>query len=63
VRKIGLKIFESEFAEENPDSRQNELLKTIRVPKNLLYLTDRLPKPHYEKTSINSKINLSIVMN
>jgi hypothetical protein len=24
------------------------LLSTIRVPKNLLYLTDRLPKPNYE---------------
>ena len=23
------------------------LLQTIRVPKNLLYLTDRLPKPNY----------------
>jgi NIMA (never in mitosis gene a)-related kinase len=23
------------------------LLSTIRVPKNLLYLTDRLPKPNY----------------
>jgi len=22
-------------------------LNTIRVPKNLLYLTDRLPKPNY----------------
>ncbi len=25
----------------------NQLLSTIRVPKNLLYLTDRLPKPSY----------------
>ena len=25
------------------------LLNTIRVPKNLLYLTDRLPKPNYEE--------------
>jgi hypothetical protein len=24
------------------------LLSTIRVPKNLLYLTDRLPKPNYD---------------
>ena len=24
------------------------LLNTIRVPKNLLYLTDRLPKPNYD---------------
>lgn len=27
---------------------QTDLLNTIRVPKNLLYLTDRLPKPNYE---------------
>lgn len=27
---------------------ENPLLSTIKVPKNLLYLTDRLPKPHYE---------------
>lgn len=26
---------------------QTSLLNTIRVPKNLLYLTDRLPKPTY----------------
>jgi len=24
------------------------MLKTIKIPKNLLYLTDRLPKPSYE---------------
>ncbi len=23
------------------------MLSTIRVPKNLMYLTDRLPKPQY----------------
>jgi hypothetical protein len=26
----------------------NKLLKTIYVPKNLLYLTDRLPKSNYD---------------
>ena len=31
---------------------QNELLSTIRVPKNLLYLTDRLPKPSYEQDGV-----------
>ena len=25
-------------------------MSTIRVPKNLLYLTDRLPKPMYDST-------------
>jgi NIMA (never in mitosis gene a)-related kinase len=29
------------------------LLKTIKVPKNLHYLTDRLPKPNY--TTIKAK--------
>ena len=29
------------------DDEQSSLLNTIRVPKNLLYLTDRLPKPTY----------------
>lgn len=27
------------------------MLSTIRVPKNLLYLTDRLPKPSYDSVS------------
>ena len=30
------------------ESKMN-LLSTIRVPKNLLYLTDRLPKATYDK--------------
>jgi NIMA (never in mitosis gene a)-related kinase len=25
----------------------SQLLRTIRIPKNLHYLTDRLPKPNY----------------
>ena len=31
-----------------PKNEDINLLSTIKVPKNLLYLTDRLPKPHYE---------------
>jgi NIMA (never in mitosis gene a)-related kinase len=27
---------------------KTSLLNTIRVPKNILYLTDRLPKPNYQ---------------
>ena len=27
------------------------MLNTIRVPKNLLYLTDRLPKPNYDQAT------------
>ena len=47
VIRMGEKLFGEEFYD---DIRpiQNELLSTIRVPKNLLYLTDRLPKPHYD---------------
>lgn len=29
---------------------ENNLLQTIRIPKNLLFLTDRLPQANYEKT-------------
>ncbi len=28
----------------------NNLLQTIRIPKNLLFLTDRLPQANYEKS-------------
>lgn len=31
------------------------LLNTIKVPKNLLYLTDRLPKPSYELVEKSQK--------
>jgi hypothetical protein len=34
---------------ETPEQHFN-LLSTIRVPKNLLYLTDRLPKPNYNSS-------------
>lgn len=45
VRKKLEKLFPHEV--EEPDLQVN-LLSTIRVPKNLLYLTDRLPKPQYD---------------
>ena len=32
----------------------NELLKTIRLPKNLLGLSEKLPKPNYELPEINN---------
>ncbi len=37
-----------------------ELLKTIRLPKKLHYLTDRLPKPNYEHLSENEKGSASL---
>jgi len=30
------------------DEGINILLNTIRIPKNMHYLTDRLPKPNYQ---------------
>mmetsp|Transcript_41256 Transcript_41256/g.62814 ORF Transcript_41256/g.62814 Transcript_41256/m.62814 type:complete len:182 (-) Transcript_41256:591-1136(-) len=46
VRKRIEKLFPNQvFDEAEP---QLNLLSTIRVPKNLLYLTDRLPKPAYD---------------
>lgn len=33
------------------DETKSELLKTIRIPKKLHYLTDRLPKPNYDNIS------------
>lgn len=44
IRKMGERLF-PDFYEEDPPS--TNLLSTIRVPKNLLYLTDRLPKASY----------------
>ena len=38
------KLFPNDNFEAN---EQNELLNTIRIPKNILYLSDRLPKPSY----------------
>lgn len=32
----------------NDSNLKPELLKTIKIPKKLHYLTDRLPKPNYE---------------
>jgi NIMA (never in mitosis gene a)-related kinase len=45
VRKKIEKLLPDAFEELDP---QMNLLSTIRVPKNLLYLTDRLPKPAYD---------------
>jgi hypothetical protein len=45
------------FPDDNFESTdQNELLNTIRIPKNILYLSDRLPKPTYTKDSRDEAI-------
>lgn len=43
------------------DNEESSLLQTIRVPKNLLFLTDKLPQPNYER--IPNKRNLSFTNN
>lgn len=51
VRKKMDKLFPRDsFDDSEP---QMNLLSTIRVPKNLLYLTDRLPKPMYDSDDRN----------
>lgn len=37
------------YEDDYSDDDDNELLKTIRVPKNLMYLSNRLPNSNYEK--------------
>lgn len=58
VVRMGERLFNEEFYSDNEDViGQNQLLSTIRVPKNLLYLTDRLPKPSYASTGIRNRSN------
>lgn len=52
VKKMGERLF-PDFYDEEPTG-QNALLSTIRVPKNLLYLTDRLPKPSYGNAEVSA---------
>ena len=42
------------FADEE-ESEDKCLLKTIHMPKNLLFLSDKLPKPNYDKQFKNTK--------
>jgi len=43
------------FFPEDYREEHSELLTTIRVPKSLLYLTDRLPKPNYSGSPARNK--------
>ena len=52
-------FFKSHYNIDEPDDPQ--LLQTIKVPKNMLFLTEKLPKPNYEK--IPTKKNLSFSNN
>lgn len=58
---MGEKLFGNEYYYHNHSDTQSEMLKTIRIPKNLLYLTDRLPKPSYED-SASKKAHASSVI-
>ena len=40
------------------DKEEQDLLKTIHIPKNLLFLPTHLPKPNYKKSKIGVIINL-----
>jgi len=51
---MGQKLFKEDAFDEECQFAQAELLSTIRVPRNLLYLTDKLPKPIYGSSSRNS---------
>ena len=46
---------EIEGIKDDEDVDENNLLKTIRIPKNLLFLSDKLPKPNYKKVNGNNK--------
>ena len=35
------------------------LLQTIKIPKNMLFLTEKLPKPNYEKLPINKNLSFT----
>lgn len=39
-----------EIAEQESNEFKNELLKTIRIPKNIMYLSNRLPMANYNST-------------
>ena len=57
VIHMGEQLFLDDFYDDIEESpAQNELLSTIRVPKNLLYLTDRLPKPMYDRNIKNRSV-------
>ena len=51
VVKMGEALFLDDFYDDLQESPTNQLLSTIRVPKNLLYLTDRLPQASYSNDS------------
>lgn len=65
AKLLGSSVFQKKAEELNliadDDAESPELLKTIRIPKNLHYLTDRLPKPNYSgiKTKSLDKVGFT----
>ena len=56
--KKRLEFFKAQagYDDENMDDiDEGVLLKTIRIPKNILFLTERLPEPNYDKGKGNRK--------
>lgn len=62
-----MSIFQKKLQELFPDgtdNEQSELLKTIRIPKNIMYLSNRLPMANYEfKGKKNQTVKVSRSMN
>ena len=59
IVKKRIEYFNS-FNDSIDENNDQFLLRTIKIPKNLLFLSDKLPKPNYVKNigNSNSKINI-----
>ena len=63
IVKKRIEYFNSFDYNDNEDNDDQLLLRTIKIPKNLLFLSDKLPKPNYDKhmknmVTSNSKMNI-----
>jgi NIMA (never in mitosis gene a)-related kinase len=63
IVKKRIEYFNSFDNNDNEDNDDQLLLRTIKIPKNLLFLSDKLPKPNYDKhmknmVNSNSKMNI-----
>jgi hypothetical protein len=47
------------FKSYQDEAEDQALLQTIKIPKNLLFLSDKLPQPNYERYNNNKKPNNS----
>ena len=55
IKQIMEHIKKLEMFKCNDENEEATLLQTIRIPKNLLFLTDKLPQANYEKRVYNQK--------